>query len=69
MAGSPAGVFAPSASAPGTAVASPCVKLCRIGADDRCEGCHRTIDEITRWGSESDAWRAAIMTELSSRQP
>ena len=27
-------------------VASPCIGICRIGDDDVCEGCHRSLDEI-----------------------
>lgn len=37
--------------APVQAIASPCVNICRIGADRLCEGCRRTIDEIGRWTS------------------
>ncbi|WP_374136479.1 DUF1289 domain-containing protein [Sphingomonas sp.] len=51
------------------AIASPCVKLCRIDADHRCAGCYRTIDEIARWSAESAEWRAAIMAELPARRP
>ncbi|MFY0989747.1 DUF1289 domain-containing protein [Halomonas sp. C05BenzN] len=42
--------------------ASPCIQVCRI-ADDTglCEGCGRSLDEIARWGSMSEAERAAVM--------
>jgi hypothetical protein len=33
-----------------------------------CTGCLRTLDEIARWGSMSDAERARIMAELPSRK-
>ncbi|WP_336743369.1 DUF1289 domain-containing protein [Aureimonas altamirensis] len=47
---------------------SPCLKICtfdkRLGL---CTACLRTIDEIARWGSMSDAERAAIMAALPRR--
>lgn len=49
-------------------VASPCTNVCRI--DPRsgfCEGCRRTVDEITRWPLASEAERRAIVAELPSR--
>ena len=47
---------------------SPCTNVCRI--DPRsgwCEGCRRTVDEITRWPLASEAERAAILAELPGR--
>jgi predicted Fe-S protein YdhL (DUF1289 family) len=32
-----------------------------------CSGCGRTLDEIARWGSMSDAQRAEIMQALPDR--
>jgi uncharacterized protein len=32
-----------------------------------CLGCARTLDEIARWASMSDAERERIMTELPAR--
>jgi predicted Fe-S protein YdhL (DUF1289 family) len=32
-----------------------------------CLGCARTLDEIARWGSMSDAERESIMRELGKR--
>lgn len=49
---------------------SPCIDTCRI--DQRtgwCDGCRRTIDEITRWPLASEAERQAILAELPSRTP
>ena len=31
-------------------IPSPCVSICALDMDDICVGCHRTGDEITRWG-------------------
>ena len=50
-------------------IASPCTKVCTI--DPRsglCHGCGRTLDEIARWGSLSDAERSRIMAELPQRR-
>jgi predicted Fe-S protein YdhL (DUF1289 family) len=32
-----------------------------------CLGCARTLDEIARWGSMSDAERDRVLTELPAR--
>ncbi len=48
---------------------SPCVKICSIDpATKRCTGCLRTLDEIARWSSMTDAQRKRIMAELPSRK-
>lgn len=49
-------------------IPTPCIDVCRI--DQRtgwCEGCHRTLDEISRWTRLTDAERLAIMSELPAR--
>ena len=47
---------------------TPCVKVCTIDArSGLCLGCGRTLDQIARWGSMSDAERARIMAELAQR--
>jgi predicted Fe-S protein YdhL (DUF1289 family) len=49
-------------------IESPCVKICTLDArSGRCLGCGRTIDEIARWSTLSEAERAYIMQELSTR--
>jgi hypothetical protein len=48
---------------------SPCVNVCQM--DPRqglCLGCARTLDEIARWASMSDAERELIMDELRARR-
>lgn len=52
------------------AVPSPCTNVCRIDARTGwCEGCRRTVDEITRWPLANDAERRAIVDELPLRIP
>ena len=49
-------------------IQSPCIKVCVIDpASGLCAGCGRTLAEIGRWGSMSDAERAAIMAGLPAR--
>jgi predicted Fe-S protein YdhL (DUF1289 family) len=49
-------------------VPSPCINVCRIDRRNGwCEGCRRTVDEITRWPLASDAERLAILDELPKR--
>jgi predicted Fe-S protein YdhL (DUF1289 family) len=42
---------------------SPCISVCRMSEQTGlCEGCFRTLDEITGWGhrapeAKRDAWR------------
>ena len=52
-----------------TAVASPCVQLCRI--DPRtgfCEGCFRSLQEIERWPGATDPERRAILRRVAERR-
>jgi len=49
-------------------VPSPCTNVCRIDRRSGwCEGCRRTVDEITRWPLADDAERLAILADLPSR--
>lgn len=42
-------------------VASPCIGVCALDANDICEGCFRSVSEITRWaGMEQDEKRRVI---------
>lgn len=59
-------------SAPGASrseVASPCVGLCRIEpASQWCEGCFRTLDEITVWSRLDDTSKRQVIALLPLRQ-
>jgi predicted Fe-S protein YdhL (DUF1289 family) len=49
-------------------IESPCIKVCSLDtAFGLCIGSGRTLDEIARWSSMSDAERCAIMCALPSR--
>ena len=49
-------------------VISPCVSVCRIDADNVCEGCGRTIKEIRDWSIYGDKKKVAIMKRLSEKR-
>jgi hypothetical protein len=50
-------------------IASPCNKVCLMNeATGWCRGCYRTLEEIARWGTMSDAERAAVLAELPVRR-
>jgi predicted Fe-S protein YdhL (DUF1289 family) len=47
---------------------SPCVKVCQMDPfRGLCLGCGRTLDEIARWSSMSDAERERVIAELPKR--
>ncbi|MEN3749016.1 DUF1289 domain-containing protein [Sphingomonas sp. HF-S3] len=47
---------------------SPCINICRIDRPTGwCEGCGRTIREISRWSGTDAADRDAVMAELPAR--
>lgn len=44
---------------------TPCIQLCKIDSlTKKCVGCGRTLDEIARWSTMSDAQRNNIMNKL-----
>lgn len=48
---------------------SPCIRVCVMDGDKRyCLGCWRTLDEITRWGTMSEAEQAQVMASLAKRK-
>jgi uncharacterized protein len=49
-------------------VPSPCVGVCRMTPHvGWCEGCHRSIDELTRWSRMSDADKLQLWPVLEQR--
>ncbi len=53
----------------GMNVKSPCTNVCRMNpATGWCEGCARSIDEISAWSRADDAARLAILTRLPERR-
>ena len=47
---------------------SPCLSVCKMDAERVfCQGCLRTIDEITRWSRMDDAGKLAIWRLIAER--
>ncbi len=50
-------------------VASPCINICHMSPDTGwCEGCQRSIDEITRWSRATDTERRQILVAVADRR-
>jgi len=50
-------------------VKSPCSNVCKMHAPTGwCEGCARTIPEITAWSKADDETRLAILARLPERR-
>lgn len=50
-------------------VASPCIKLCKINkSNGLCEGCLRTIDEITIWSKADRTTKLKIWEYIEVRK-
>ena len=50
-------------------IQSPCINVCAIDAGTGlCAGCSRSLDEIARWATMTDAERQRVMRELPARQ-
>lgn len=50
-------------------VVSPCVKLCKIDANTSlCQGCLRTLEEITLWSKASSETKLAIWKKIEIRK-
>ena len=50
----------PATTATSTTTESPCLKVCLLDQEQRCRGCGRTVDEITRWRDMTSTERIAI---------
>ena len=48
---------------------SPCINVCKMDAPTGlCQGCYRTIDEITRWSRAAEDERARILDAVAERR-
>jgi len=55
-------------SAAGDVVPSPCISVCRINADTGwCEGCFRTLGEISAWGRSGPEAQRALWQTIGQR--
>lgn len=47
---------------------SPCVSICEMDAQSGlCRGCRRTLNEIARWSSMTEAERDQVLAALPAR--
>ncbi len=54
---------------PQNEIMSPCIKFCKIDKQTSlCEGCLRTIEEITIWSKASQDQKAVIWTRIEERR-
>lgn len=52
-----------------TAILSPCIEVCRLNEHTGlCEGCWRSLDEISDWRSASEADRREILRRVALRR-
>lgn len=52
-----------------SAIASPCVDVCRMDArHGLCVGCARTIEEIAAWSAFDDAGRHTVLARAAARR-
>ncbi len=51
-----------------TNVPSPCISVCRMDARTGwCEGCYRSLDEISQWSQLDDAGKRALWLQIEQR--
>ncbi|NLC61421.1 MAG: DUF1289 domain-containing protein [Gammaproteobacteria bacterium] len=50
------------------AVLTPCIGVCALDGEGICMGCHRTTDEIARWGVMDDDERMHLMDDVLPRR-
>ena len=48
--------------------ASPCLKKCQLGKDTLCQGCFRTIEEISSWPLMSNVQKAEVLKSCRLRE-
>ena len=49
-------------------VPSPCVSVCALGEGDICIACHRSGEEISRWGSLNNDEKRAVWALIRQRE-
>lgn len=50
-------------------ITSPCINICQMDASSGlCQGCFRTLDEITAWSCIDDPARTRILADVARRR-
>ena len=47
---------------------SPCIDICEVNDENNCNGCYRSIDEITGWNALSNNKKVAILEQVDIRK-
>ncbi len=45
---------------------SPCISICTLDDDNRCVGCGRTLEQISRWALMSREEQCSIVESLQA---
>ena len=60
--------LANSVSMAGEDIPTPCISVCHVNADDGlCEGCFRTLGEISAWGRSTAANKRELWKTIMHR--
>lgn len=49
-------------------VASPCIGVCQLDAQDVCLGCYRSVTEIIEWASLNPEQKKQVLANTEIRQ-
>jgi uncharacterized protein len=49
-------------------VKSPCIQICKYDKNGICEGCHRSMEEITGWIFMTDEKKLEILRKVEVRK-
>ena len=49
-------------------VKSPCIQICKYDKNGICEGCHRSMEEITGWIFMTDEKKLEILRKVQVRK-
>ena len=49
-------------------VPSPCISVCYVNDSDLCEGCFRTVAEISEWTSYNDEAKQQVLKLCTERR-
>ncbi len=48
-------------------VKSPCISVCVLNEEDICEGCYRSVEEITEWSRLDNDAKRQVMQSVRER--
>jgi len=48
-------------------IASPCQGICQLGLNGYCQGCSRTMEEITKWWDMTNEEKQQVLENIEKR--